>query len=327
MKRRRILQVSALGAAGALMSAGFSQARLNKETGSPPIPYIKGMFQHVLYPPGQRDAQKTKPKERWYINDHCFFVDKDDTIHWYGITNPYPPKGKSFYGAGSHRHIGHASAKSPFGPWQEHAHAFALPEDTSDCIGACYVVRHKDEYLMLYGYASGFKTGRSSDLHNWETIEDREKITFGQGTRDPCILQIAPDEYLLYAVRGEEGMSAVGVMSSSNLLDWKIEPSALISDFPGSGGLLESPFVLEHEEWHYLFLNHSHHQYQETLVFVSKDPRHFDWKSPQTTLFGHASEFFTWKGKIYISHCGIEDKHWRDKTGLYLAELSWAAGG
>jgi hypothetical protein len=97
----------------------------------------------------------------------------------------------------------------------------------------------------------------------------------------------------------------------------------LVSDIPGNWGPLESPFVHRHNGLYYLFLNHSHHQYQETLVFVSSDPQKFQWTEPLCTVFSHAAEMFEWGGKTYISHCGIEDRHW-DRPGLYLAELSWS---
>ena len=68
-------------------------------------------------------------------------------------------------------------------------------------------------------------------------------------------------------------------------------------------------------------------QYEETLVFHSRDPRRFDWTSPLCTLFAHAAEFFDWRGQTYITHCGIEDRHWSDigaPYGLYMAALDWA---
>jgi hypothetical protein len=102
-----------------------------------------------------------------------------------------------------------------------------------------------------------------------------------------------------------------------------VEHPVLVSDAPGDWGPLESPFVLVHQGLYYLFVNHSHHQYEETLVFVSHDPRRFEWDRPLCTLFGHACEILAWGGKTYISHCGIEDRHWAQDSGLYLAELGW----
>jgi len=270
----------------------------------------------------------SNPEEQWYINDHCFVVDPDEVIHWFGITNPYPQQG-GFYGPGTHRHIGHASARDPFGPWQEHIDAFSLPEGSADNIGASFVVRQGDRYVMIYGYNAGFAIARSEDLYDWQVIEGLDKVWLGKGTRDPCVVHLDDGTYLLYGAAGHRGSGSVVLASSSDLLHWHPEPPALQSDVPGDWGPLESPFVLCHQDWFYLFVNHSHHQYEETLVFASRDPCHFEWSQPVCTLFGHACELFTWGGATYVSHCGIEDRHWSDTAapyGLYLAEMGWLEG-
>jgi len=283
------------------------------------IPYVKGMFRHVLDPPGQKsDPQKRK----WYINDHCFFVEPDNTIHWFGITNPYPKRG-GYYEPGTHLHIGHASAKHPFGPWKEHKDALSLPADSKGFIGACFVVRHGDEYVMLYNFRGGFSTATSRNLHDWHIAEDVPVVNLGHSTRDPCVVKQPTGEYLLYCTTGQKGYAIVGLGSSSDMKRWKELPPALLSDVRGGWGPLESPLVHRRGGAYYLFINHSHHQYCETIVFRSENPRRFDWKRPLGTLFAHAAEIFEWKGKTYISHCGIEDRHWGKKTGLYLAELDW----
>jgi hypothetical protein len=289
-----------------------------------PIPWIAGTFRHVLDPPGMEKARKAGSSEPWYINDHCFIVDTSERIHWFGITNPYP-KDTNYYGPGTHRHIGHAVASQPFGPWEAREDAFTLPEGTSGNIGACFVVRDRNEYLMIYGYNAGFHFARSADLDAWRET-DAPVLSLGEGTRDPCVLRLDDGSYLLYGAAGHEGRSAVVLASSRDLAHWTTEKPALLSDIPMPWGALESPFVHRHGSNYYLFVNHSHRQYEETLVFESKDPRRFDWQSPLCTLFAHAAEVLEWRGKTYISHCGIEDRHWSDvgaPYGLYLAELRW----
>ncbi len=292
----------------------------------PPIPYEIGMFRHILNPPGMKKAQEKHPGQQWYINDHCFYVADDGTIHWFGITNPYPGNFEISYAPGSHRNIGHATATKPFGPWTEHENALTTPEGSDDCIGASFVVKHQDQYIMLYGYNTGFHIAVSKDLNTWTTL-DKPRVTLGlAGTRDPCIIKLKDGTYLLYAAAGQQGGAGVGLASSTNCIDWKKEAPALVSNVPGEWGSLESPFVLFRDGWYYLFINHSHRQYEETIVFASRDPKKFDWSKPLCTIFGHASEIFEFDGKTYISHCGIEDLHWRDTGapfGLYLTELGW----
>jgi hypothetical protein len=290
------------------------------------IPWIKGAFRHVLSPPGMVEARKTGSKEQWYINDHCFLVDLSDRIHWFGITNPYPKDG-NLYGPGSHRHIGHAVAQHPFGPWEEKEYALSLVEGTTECIGACFVMPRGKGFLMVYGYNTGFHFAQSSDLNTWQKMSDIPVLDLGQGTRDPCILQMEDGRYLLYAASGYAGRSAVALASSNDLIQWKPEEPVLLTDIPVPWGALESPCVHRRAEDYYLFVNYSHRQYEETLVFQSKNPRRFDWQSPVCTLFAHAAKLLTWRDSTYISHCGIEDRHWSDidaPYGLWLAELQWA---
>ena len=73
-------------------------------------------------------------------------------------------------------------------------------------------------------------------------------------------------------------------------------------------GALESPFVFRRGDEYYLFVNFSHRQYEETLVFNSRDPRRFDWTSPLCTLFAHAAELFDWRGQTYY---GVRNLYYR----------------
>lgn len=299
----------------------FSRASQSEMETAKAIPWIRGAFRHVLNPPGMApDSNK-----QWYINDHCIFIDASDRLHWFGITNPYP-KDRNYYGPGTHRHIGHAVAEHPFGPWQARADALSLPADTQENIGACFVVRGTNGYVMIYGYNQGFSFAHSDDLETWEKVSGRAPLDFGKGTRDPCVHRLNDGTYLLYGAAGHAGRSAVVLASSRDLEHWTPEPPALLSDIAIGWGALESPFLHQRGADYYLFVNFSHRQYEETLVFHSRNPRKFDWASPLCTLFAHAAEVFVWRDQTYITHCGIEDRHWSNigaPYGLWLAELAW----
>ncbi|MDD5705627.1 MAG: hypothetical protein PHR35_06855 [Kiritimatiellae bacterium] len=291
------------------------------------IPWITGMFRHILHPPGMTTGAQNRSSEQWYINDHCFVVDPSDRLHWFGITNPYPPDGSSrYYAPGSHRHIGHAVAEHPFGPWETREYAFVLPEGTSEGVGAPYVVRSQEEYLIV-GYTARWFASRSQDLESWQAIKDVAPPDLGEAGRDPCVLRLDDGTCLLYLAGVHNGLSSVLLGTSRDLLHWKREEPALRTPIPSPYGVLESPFVHRRGDDYYLFVNFSHRQYEETLVFHSRDPRRFDWDAPLCTLFGHASELFEWHERTFISHCGIEDRHWADcgaPYGLWLAELGWS---
>jgi hypothetical protein len=296
------------------------------------IPWIRGAFRHVLHPPGQQEAQRRDPRSRWYINDHCFIVDEANRIHWFGITNPFPASG-SFYGPGTHRNIGHASANAPNGPWTEHPHAISIPETSKVVVASCFVVRHGDEYVMLYDSdvrGPGLYLARSKDLSNWTTVDDLPPIVAAHATRDPCIIKIEDGRYLLYVTGGSTGAGRIYVGTSTDLAHWTWGEPALLADDSVRAGRMESPFVHCHEGVYYLFVNYSHRQYEETIVFASADPTRFDWQQPLSTLFGHASEVLSWNGMTYITHCGLEDQHWSEigaPYGLWLADLGWAPQG
>jgi len=87
---------------------------------------------------------------------------------------------------------------------------------------------------------------------------------------------------------------------------------------------VESPFILERNGLWYLFCTYAHRRYEETIVVVSDNPDYFNHgKNCLTTLFGHASEIFTYNGKTYISSCGPEDQQTLNQHGVTLAELGW----
>jgi len=342
INRRKFLNHVTLGCTGLLATSSMFciSPQAGKAVVSPAceFPWIRGTFTHVLNPPGMKHAREKNPREQWYINDHCIFVDKTNLIHWFGITNPYPEDGR-YYAPGTHRHIGHASAKDPYGPWDEHPDSFSLPNDSKDGVGSCFVVHHGDDYFMLYDYSSNVKEGtnsarstglhmaQSKDLFTWSSVEDFDVLLPAYGTRDPCVIKTKEGHYLLYVTGGNESVGIIFLGVSSDMLHWEWREPALITDQTVGAGCLESPFVHFHNGVYYLFVNFSHRQYEETLIFTSSDPYHFDWQRPVCTLFAHAAEIFTWNGQDYITHCGIEDRHWSDTGapyGLWLAELDWA---
>ncbi len=81
------------------------------------IPYIFGESKMIIHPKPESERNEKK----WFTNDHCFVIDNDSTLHWFGINNPFPPEGKELYRY--HPYIGHFTTKEPTGDWKRLAYA------------------------------------------------------------------------------------------------------------------------------------------------------------------------------------------------------------
>ena len=96
---------------------------------------------------------------------------------------------------------------------------------------------------------------------------------------------------------------------------------------------MESPFVVKKDELYYLFVTYtdcSKENYNDTLVFVSKNPKNFgiyngekDGVQPITKIQAHAPEILKENGEYYITTCGWD---WQDiphPGAVSIARLEW----
>ena len=111
-------------------------------------PVISGEWQHIFNPNDTRWEEDST----WYTNDHCFVEDKEENLHWFGINNPYPPKGKELYSY--HPYLGHLKTKTPTKEWERLS--MVLNEiNGTEYIGAPYVIWHEESkrYAMeIFSY-------------------------------------------------------------------------------------------------------------------------------------------------------------------------------
>ena len=290
------------------------------------VPYLKGESKTLIV--AKPDTAKNT---RWFTNDHCFVKDKEGTLHWFGINNPYPPKGKDLYRY--HPYLGHCTAKSVEGEWKREPWAIDESKD-SEYLGAPFVVWHEESGRWVMVVETWRETRRldvywSDDLYNWESKHNYilpEKLWIG--TRDPHIMKGDDGKYWIHVVcTGNKGVKQSQVIRiKTKDFEHFEDPETImgINDCEWAT-LMESPFVYKHNDLWYLFFTYAHRRYAETVVVVSDNPNHFDYeKNTIATLFGHAAEIVECDGKAYITTCGPEDEHFLNTHDVTVSELKWA---
>ncbi len=289
------------------------------------IPYLKGESKTVFSP----EPELNPDKSTWYTNDHCFVVDHENNLHWFGINNPYPPEGKRLYRY--HPYLGHFVTTNPEKAWKRQP--FALDESRgTEYLGAPYVVWHQESgrWVMIlqtfFEKKFGLEVCWSGNLYDWERTQ--KPILDGilwPSSRDPHILKGTDGKYWIHVVSsGVEGRENSQIIRFKTQDFDRFEEPQVIMEIQGVRTAVESPFLTERNGLWYLFCTYAHRRYEETIVVVSDTPDHFNYEENcLTTLFGHASEIFTFNSKTYISSCGPEDRQSLNLHGVTLAELGW----
>ncbi|SFS85224.1 hypothetical protein SAMN04487906_1901 [Zhouia amylolytica] len=290
------------------------------------IPYIKGESKLAFNPKPSTDFDDNK----WFTNDHCFVEDESGILHWFGINNPFPPEGKQLYRY--HPYLGHLTTDAPEDNWKRED--FAVNEiNGTEYIGAPYIVKHEESgrWVMV---VEQWRENRqlevywSDDLYNWE--ETKNPILPNKlwiGTRDPHIMKGSDGKYWIHVVAtGNKGVNQSQVLRirTKDFVNFDEPETILGIDDNNWATLIESPYLVERNGMWYLFFTYAHRRYAETIVVVSDNPDHFNYKeNVLTTMFGHAAEIFRYKGKEYITSCGPEDAHYLNSHGVTIAELGW----
>jgi len=265
--------------------------------------------------------------EPWYINDHCFIQGKDGTWHLFGITRPEPAKPMeetNFAHAIAHDLLQWPWEKQPFAlsvataaPWNE-VHLWA-PD----------VVSNNGLYYMFF--CSGAKDhakyeihlATSPDLAAWTRSPKNPMVVDGYDARDPFILRVQDKWVMYYAAtsKPEGGNHIVAYVTSPDLLTWGHRGVAFIDPSAGTfGGPTESPFVVFHGGFYYLFIG-PRDDYDSTDVFRSSNP--FSWSVTNKVghIAAHCAEVVqNTDGKWFVSRAG-----W-GRGGVYLAPLTWDDG-
>ena len=288
------------------------------------IPYLKGESK-LVYEPAPHGADN-----RWFINDHCFVVDAEGVLHFYGINNPYPPQGKEKELYRFHPYLGHATSVAPEHAW--HRQGFALDDSHgAEYLGAPFVVwlRRQKRYVMLFESRiddhRALELAYSTDLSCWNRTGIPVLQDLPETKRDPCILEQEDGSFLIFLCTPNPDGSSITVTRTTDFTKFDSPKTCLLIRDGITRGGMESPFVVQRNGLYYLFFTYAHRHYYETVVSCSQTFEHFSTENIVTTLYGHAAEIFGYKGKTYISSCGPEDGQWLNRHGLYLAQLAWAS--
>lgn len=188
------------------------------------------------------------------------------------------------------------------------------------------------------------------------------------GGRDPMLLQRndfrGRAQAILYSVGNEanpvrgypndqrRGQILASVAGDGIGLDlWQPTTPIITDPIPNYGwGNLESPFVVEHAGYYFLFLTRTGEggpgvdrieepgsspnlkdftapgQYMRTLVFRSTNPLHFDWQ-PVAGFRSHASEIVNDNGHLFITSGGWTNAIGESRRGLLMAPLEFRPEG
>lgn len=236
----------------------------------------------------------TGEDERWYYNDHTLVRDRaTGTWHVYAITHAEPANPLD------EKNFGHATAPSPQGPWTKQP--FALSADLGageHHIWAPHVIFHADTYWMFYAAGTPDHTAyrmhvaTSKDLWTWTRHAANPLFTDGFDGRDPMVTRIG-DRWVMYYTANSTpsgGNHIVAYRTSTDLATWSERRVAFQHPEVGTfGGPTESPFVVRHGRWWYLFVC-CDGGYEVTKVYRSADPFHFTTDQHAGTIASHAAE-------------------------------------
>ncbi|WP_328610607.1 glycosyl hydrolase family 32 [Amycolatopsis sp. NBC_00345] len=260
----------------------------------------------------------------WYLNDHTFIRDLDGTWHVFGITHAEPADPDNEIS------FAHATAPDLHGPWTKQPFALTVdPAYGETHLWAPHVIRVGATYHMFYcgggaeSAVSAINLATSKDLFHWTRDPGGTLFHDGYDARDPYVIRIDGRWVLFYTGNTEPsgGNHVVLYRTSHDLRHWSDRDIAYVSPESGTwGGPTESPFVLRHGRYWYLFTG-PRLGYAGTDVHRSDSPFHFDNADLVTHFPAHAAEVVRDHTGWYASHAG-----W-GQGGLYLAPITWARPG
>ena len=258
--------------------------------------------------------------DEWYINDHTVFRDEDGLWHLFGITHREPAD------PFDETEFAHATATEPHGPWTKQPTALRVDREYGEThLWAPFVIGSQGRYYMFYAAGGADRTAAamnlatSTDLFHWTRQPTGPLFHDGYDARDPMVARIG-DEWVMYYCANREptgGNHVVAYRTSTDLVHWGERRIAFTDPTEGTeAGNTESPFVVRHGSWWYLFIG-PRPDYVGTDVFRSDSPFRFHIDDKVGHIAAHAAEVVRNDGDWWITSAG-----W-GQGGVHLAPLEF----
>jgi beta-fructofuranosidase len=270
-----------------------------------------GPFRHIYDPSAGRENS-------WYINDHTVIRDESGRWHLFGITHPEPAD------PWDETEFAHATADHLLGPWTRRPPVLrADPGYGETHLWAPYVLRSGATYFMFYAGGGEDRThtamnlATATDPDHWTRHPQGTLFRDGYDARDPMVLRAGDRWVMYYCATGEPGGGhhVVAYRTSTDLVHWGERGIAFTDPSTGTGaGPTESPFVVRHNGFWYLFIG-PRPDYLGTDVFRSSDPLHFRIGDRVGHVPAHAAEIVEDDGTWWITSAG-----W-GQGGVHIAAL------
>lgn len=248
-----------------------------------------------------------------YVNDHSIIFNPNDRKwHLFGIINP-------------HTRFIHLTADSLTQQGWEREEDFSVGGAE---IWAPHLVYHDSLFHMFYtqiGVPREIHHIFSADLYTWSKSSEpvlalSNELNNNLKNKDPMVFR---DEernqwIMYYSMMKDAKHWVVGYSTSEDLYTWS-EPQTCFDEHTESPGV-ESPFVVKHEDYYYLFLSARPWPAGAEEIFRSKSP--YTWSSNDLVKRidpWHAAEvIYDLDGKCFITlSSGTQDKD------LRIAPLYW----
>jgi beta-fructofuranosidase len=298
-------------------------------------PIVQHGSHRLVYDPSVGEA------ERWYVNDHTFFRDREGLWHLIGITHAEPAA------PFDERHLAHATSPSLLGPYTKQPFALSAdPAHDETQLWAPHVLEHEGLYFMFYCAGGASKSeyrlhlATSLDGWSWTRHPANPLVVDGYEARDPMVLR-TPEGWRMYytaTLTPQGGNFIVAAAESRDLVHWSGRRVVYRDPMSGTmAGPTESPFVFERggrwvlligPDWQGLVESHARtgrydpNAYRRTRVLASDDPTRFALADQIATLDCHAAEVVVDEaGDWWVSHCG-----W-GQGGVHLAPLRFGVPG
>ncbi len=299
------------------------------------LPTISGPWQ-VIFKPQQNGS---------YINDHTLYQDQQGDWRVLGITDKSE-------GDFNHEVYFAAGVSPDFPPSQPMAETDPVA-DFGSLAWAPHVIQSGGKFHLFWSPHQLHQMESEDGIH-WNRHRVTLSAPYHKFFRDPMVLQVAEDQWLLYTTARGAYFSQIDIYQSFDLETWQYIRTALHSTWGSERNApfasMESPFVTCHQNHYYLSLTYNNDSffwpgilllfhiwlqpktYNETLVFHAANPYNFGTyrgrnRSPTllTQLEAHAPEiiFQPDTGQWYITTAGWPWAASLTNGEVACAHLTW----